>query len=39
MEAVGEAIYARVGAEQLDSIVAAYLTLQEAHCASRQLTL
>jgi uncharacterized protein YgiB involved in biofilm formation len=29
MEAVGEAVYARVGADQLDSIVAAYLTLQE----------
>ncbi|PMS32592.1 hypothetical protein C0Z16_06655 [Paraburkholderia rhynchosiae] len=28
MEALGEAVYARVGADQLDSIVSAYLTLQ-----------
>ncbi|MEM5460206.1 hypothetical protein VSR69_35980 [Paraburkholderia phytofirmans] len=29
MEALGEAVYARVGDDQLDSIIAAYLTLQE----------
>lgn len=29
MEALGEAVYARVAADQLDSIIAAYLTLQE----------
>jgi hypothetical protein len=28
MEALGEAVYARVAPEQLDSIIAAYLTLQ-----------
>jgi hypothetical protein len=28
MEALGEAVYARVAADQLDSIIAAYLTLQ-----------
>lgn len=28
MEALGEAVYARVAADQLDGIVAAYLTLQ-----------
>jgi hypothetical protein len=29
MEALGEAIYSRVASDQLDSIVAAYLSLQE----------
>ncbi|MFM0514953.1 hypothetical protein [Paraburkholderia sp. RL17-373-BIF-A] len=29
MEALGEAVYARVADDQLDSIIAAYLTLQE----------
>ena len=29
MEALGEAVYARVAADQLDSIITAYLTLQE----------
>lgn len=29
MEALGEAVYSRVAAEQLDSIIAAYLMLQE----------
>ncbi|XUW91193.1 hypothetical protein OH764_30250 [Burkholderia sp. M6-3] len=29
MEAVGEAVYARVESHQLDGIIAAYLTLQE----------
>ncbi|MGF6696934.1 hypothetical protein OKW38_001546 [Paraburkholderia sp. MM5496-R1] len=29
MEALGEAVYARVGSDQLDGIVAAYLRLQE----------
>jgi hypothetical protein len=29
MEALGEALYARVAGDRLDSIIAAYLTLQE----------
>ena len=29
MEALGEAVYARVASDQLDRIIAAYLTLQE----------
>ncbi|MGF6808371.1 hypothetical protein OKW30_003497 [Paraburkholderia sp. Clong3] len=29
METLGEAVYARVAGDQLDSIIAAYLTLQE----------
>ncbi|MBC8742863.1 hypothetical protein F6X40_41095 [Paraburkholderia sp. UCT31] len=29
MEALGEAVYARVSSDQLDGIVAAYLRLQE----------
>jgi hypothetical protein len=29
MEALGEAVYARVAGDQLDSIISAYLTLQE----------
>jgi hypothetical protein len=29
MEALGEAVYARVASDQLDSIIAAYLALQE----------
>ncbi|WP_168787725.1 hypothetical protein [Paraburkholderia aromaticivorans] len=29
MEALAEAVYARVAGDQLDSIISAYLTLQE----------